>query len=67
LTWIVIDNHINGRFINVKNNNEVYSFHAGGAVFAYGDGGVRYESERMDPELFVRRVTRGDGRISFRD
>ena len=66
-TWIVVDNHSNGRFINVKNNNEVYSFHAGGAVFAYGDGGVRYENERMDPELFVRRVTRGDGRISFRD
>jgi prepilin-type N-terminal cleavage/methylation domain-containing protein/prepilin-type processing-associated H-X9-DG protein len=67
LTWIVVDQHINGRFINVKNHNEVYSFHAGGANFAYGDGGVRYESERMDPELFVRRVTRADGRITFRD
>jgi prepilin-type N-terminal cleavage/methylation domain-containing protein len=68
-TWFVVDepHPIHGWFINITNHNEVYSFHPGGAVFAYGDGGVRYEDERMDPETFVRYLTRDDGRTTFRD
>ncbi len=67
LTWFVIDNHIYGRFINATNQNEIYSFHPGGAMFAYGDGGVGFESDRMDPELFARQLTRADGRVFLRD
>ncbi len=68
-TWFIVTHAhpIYGWLINYKNENEVYSFHPGGAVFAYGDGGVRYEDEGMDPELFVRRVTRADGRTSMRE
>lgn len=66
LTWFVVDQHINGRLINVTNSNEVYSFHPGGAVFAYGDASVGFVSQNIEPEMFVRHVTRADSLTSFR-
>ncbi|NIP84464.1 MAG: DUF1559 domain-containing protein [Planctomycetales bacterium] len=68
-TWFVVSraHPTQHSLMNFTNHNEVYSFHPGGAVFAYGDGGVRNESEQMAPELFVRRVTRADGRTMLRD
>lgn len=67
-TWFPVDepHPISGRFINVTNSNEVYSFHPNGAVFAYGDASVGFVNQSMDPEVFVRHVTRADGRRSFR-
>ncbi|MCL2347722.1 MAG: DUF1559 domain-containing protein [Planctomycetaceae bacterium] len=53
-----VHNICNGsQMINCTNNNEIYSFHAGGANFAYGDATVRFQSETIDPELFVSLFT----------
>ncbi len=65
-TYFVIGEHLNGRFINVTNHNEVYSFHPGGAVFAYGDQAVSFVGQDMNPETFVSHVTRDDGIGVFR-
>ena len=52
--------------INCTNNNEIYSFHPGGAVFLYGDGSVHFHSTSIDIGVFISLVTR-DGRdiVSF--
>lgn len=49
--------------INCSNSNEIYSFHAGGANFVYGDGSVRFTSETIDPEAFVSVFTCNAGDI----
>jgi len=46
------------QMINCNNNNEIYSFHPGGAQFLYGDGSVRYHPETIDAETFVALFTR---------
>ena len=46
------------RIINCSNNNEIYSFHPGGANFLYGDGSVHFQPETIDPETFVSLFTR---------
>ena len=48
---------------NVHNNNEIYSFHSGGAYFVMGDGAVRWVNVDMDPDLFVSFFTRDCGDI----
>ncbi len=47
--------------INCTNNNEIYSFHPGGANFLYGDGSVHFHAENMDVETFVSLFTRAAG------
>ena len=47
--------------INCNNNNEIYSFHPGGANFLYGDGSVHFHGESMDAETFVSLFTRAAG------
>lgn len=42
---------------NCSNNNEVYSFHNGGAHHVVADGSVRFISASMDIRLFVRFIT----------
>lgn len=42
---------------NCNNNNEIYSFHPGGAVFLYGDGTVHYHGVGIDPEAFISLFT----------
>ena len=48
--------------VGINNSNEYghcfYSFHDGGANFAYADGSVRYLSESMDLKLLAVMVTR---------
>jgi prepilin-type N-terminal cleavage/methylation domain-containing protein/prepilin-type processing-associated H-X9-DG protein len=46
------------RIINCSNNNEIYSFHPGGANFLYGDASVHFQPETIDPETFVSLFTR---------
>ena len=46
------------QIINCTNNNEIYSFHPGGANFLYGDGSVHFQPETIDPETFVSLFTR---------
>ncbi len=44
--------------MNCTNHNEVYSFHPGGCVFLYGDGGAGFISENMDVDTYISLVTR---------
>jgi prepilin-type N-terminal cleavage/methylation domain-containing protein len=53
-----------GQMMNCNNNNEVFSFHSGGATFARGDGSVKFESENIDPAAFVALFTRDGGDIA---
>ena len=50
--------------MNCNNNNETYSFHLGGCVFSFGDGGARFISETVDPDVHVSTITR-QGRDIF--
>jgi prepilin-type N-terminal cleavage/methylation domain-containing protein len=43
---------------NCTNDNEVYSFHPGGANHVMGDGSVRFIKASMDIRLFVKLITR---------
>jgi hypothetical protein len=43
---------------NCTNNNEVYSFHSGGANHVLADGSVKFISASMDIRQFVKLVTR---------
>ncbi len=51
------------QMINCSNNNEIYSFHPGGANFLCGDGSVHFHTESMDPEAFVSLFTRAAGDV----
>ena len=51
------------QMMNCSNNNEIYSFHAGGANFLYGDGSVSFSSETIHPEVFVSLFTCNAGDI----
>ena len=39
------------------------SFHAGGANFAIGDGGVRFISQNINPATFKNLANRADGEL----
>jgi prepilin-type N-terminal cleavage/methylation domain-containing protein len=43
---------------NCTNNNEVYSFHQGGAFHVFADGSVHFIKANMDIRLFVKLLTR---------
>jgi prepilin-type N-terminal cleavage/methylation domain-containing protein/prepilin-type processing-associated H-X9-DG protein len=49
------------QLFNCNNANEIYSFHAGGANFVYGDGSVHFQSETIDADVFVSLFTRAAG------
>jgi len=44
--------------MNCDNAHEIYSFHPGGAVFAYGDGSADFVSPQIDVDIFVCKFTR---------
>lgn len=49
--------------MNCTNNEEIYSFHNGGATFGMGDGAVRFISTDINPEVFVSLFTRSGSDI----
>jgi len=49
---------------NCTNNNEVYSFHSGGANHVFGDGSVHFIRASMDIRLFVKFLTRSGDDLS---
>ncbi|MCA9186279.1 MAG: DUF1559 domain-containing protein, partial [Planctomycetales bacterium] len=50
--------------INCTNYDEIYSFHANGAVFLYGDGSVHFHEETIDINVFVSLFTRAAGDLT---
>lgn len=44
--------------INVENDNEIYSFHPGGAMFSFGDGSVHFIAEDTDLDIQISIITR---------
>jgi len=48
---------------NCTNNNEVYSFHTGGANHVMADGSVRFIRDSMNISEFVKLVTRSGGEV----
>ena len=51
------------RMINAINVSEAFSFHTGGAHFAFADGSVHFLSENMDTHTFVNLCTRAGGEV----
>jgi prepilin-type N-terminal cleavage/methylation domain-containing protein/prepilin-type processing-associated H-X9-DG protein len=49
--------------MNCTNDNEMYSFHRGGANVAYGDGSVRFLRETIRNTTFAALVTKATGDI----
>ena len=50
--------------MNCDNYHQIYSFHPGGAIFAYGDGSVSYLRDNIDVDAFVCLFTRAAGDIA---
>jgi prepilin-type N-terminal cleavage/methylation domain-containing protein/prepilin-type processing-associated H-X9-DG protein len=51
----------NDQVMNCTSSNETFSFHPGGCNFLYGDGSVRFHSERISIEVYVSLFTRAAG------
>jgi prepilin-type N-terminal cleavage/methylation domain-containing protein/prepilin-type processing-associated H-X9-DG protein len=49
--------------INCTNQNEVYSFHPGGANAVFADGSVHFLKADIDIRIFARLVTRAGGEV----
>jgi prepilin-type N-terminal cleavage/methylation domain-containing protein len=47
-----------------EGTGEVYSFHTGGAYFAFGDGSVHFLSESINIRDFAKLVARADGLLA---
>ena len=50
-------------FMNVSNDNEVFSFHTGGSNAAFADGSVRFLSQKMSLQTAAAIVTAAGGEI----
>ena len=48
---------------NCTNNNEIYSFHSGGAMHVFADGSVHFMKASMDMRIMVKFVTRAGNDI----
>lgn len=56
--WYSVHDRCGNSFMNCHNNEEIYSFHKGGAFFGMGDGAVRFFADSIDPDVFVSLFTR---------
>jgi prepilin-type N-terminal cleavage/methylation domain-containing protein len=52
---------------NYSSNNEVYSFHAGGANHAFADGSVHFVKKSVNPKVFVSLISYASGEIISAD
>jgi prepilin-type N-terminal cleavage/methylation domain-containing protein len=68
-SWANVDNyyHIHDRcgsaLFNCHNNEEIYSFHVGGAFHGFGDGAVRFITDSIDPDVYVSLFTRNSNDV----
>jgi prepilin-type N-terminal cleavage/methylation domain-containing protein/prepilin-type processing-associated H-X9-DG protein len=53
--------------INCTSNNEIYSFHPGGANMLFADGSVHFFKESMDPRIVVYMISRSGGEVVSSD
>jgi len=53
--------------INCTSNNEIYSFHPGGANMLFADGSVHFIKESVNPLTIVALITRAGGEIISAD
>ncbi|MBX7103163.1 MAG: DUF1559 domain-containing protein [Gemmataceae bacterium] len=51
----------NNSTVNCHNNNEIYSFHQGGANYLFGDGSVHFLKANLKPATFLALYTRQAG------
>jgi prepilin-type N-terminal cleavage/methylation domain-containing protein/prepilin-type processing-associated H-X9-DG protein len=51
--------------VNYTSNNEIYSWHTGGANALFGDGGVRFLSDHTSANVVIALVTRAGGEDLF--
>jgi prepilin-type N-terminal cleavage/methylation domain-containing protein/prepilin-type processing-associated H-X9-DG protein len=66
--YFCLDALCNGiQLTNCNNLNEIYSFHAGGCNYLYGDGTVHFHPETIDPEVFVSLFTMAAGDLVSSD
>jgi len=49
--------------VNCTNNNEIYSFHTGGANVLFADGSVHFLQDTATPTLIIGLVTRAGGEV----
>ena len=49
--------------VNYTSNNEIYSWHTGGANALFGDGSVHFISESVPATLMIALVTRAGGEV----
>jgi prepilin-type N-terminal cleavage/methylation domain-containing protein len=50
--------------INCHNDNETYSFHPGGAMHVFADGGVRFVRESITPATYAALITAAGGSLT---
>jgi prepilin-type N-terminal cleavage/methylation domain-containing protein/prepilin-type processing-associated H-X9-DG protein len=52
---------------NCSNNNEVYSFHTGGANHLFADGSVHFIKDTTNPRVFIRLLSYNRGEVISSD
>ena len=53
--------------INCTNDDAIYSFHRGGANISFGDGTVRFVTEKVDLYVLMSAITRDNGELLDRE
>jgi len=61
--WYVIHSKCGTDLFNCQNNEEIYSFHVGGAFFGMGDGSVQFIQDSINPDIFISYMTRDSADI----
>ncbi len=53
--------------MNFSSNNEIYSFHPGGANFTFADGSVRFLKKSINPSTFAALISYNGGEVISAD